>query len=318
MKDGQESGGRHGGPGSAGRRRTGHDATQVRLTHPDRVLYEGQGITKRDLAAYYTLAAGHILPHLAGRPLTVVRCPRGQSGTCFYQRHVNEALPSAVGAVELQEKEGRRRYIVVDDLDGLVGLVQVGALELHPWGSRKDRIERPDRMVFDLDPGPETDWDDVVGAAREVGGVLEDLGLRAFVKTSGGKGLHVVVPLVRRTGWDGVRVFARALAERIAAGDPERYVAAMAKERRRGRVFIDYLRNARSATSVAPYSTRARPGAPVSTPLEWDELDDGREAVSHDITSIPERLAGGRDPWEGFFDVRQSLTRKARRRLGLD
>lgn len=292
----------------------------VRITHPDRVLYPDQGLTKRDLAAYYADLAGRILPHVAGRPLSVVRCPRGRHRTCFYQKHRGGGFGAAVGGVEVEEKDGgRATYLMVRDAAGLVALVQHGALEIHPWGSRGDRLERPDRLIFDLDPGPGIGWPAVVAAAREVGRRLEELGLASFVRTTGGKGLHVVAPLARRASWERLKRFARAVAEAMVAGDPHRYTATAAKAERGGKIFVDWLRNARGATAVASYSARARPGAPVATPVGWDELATLAGAAAYTVANLRPRLAAlPEDPWAGFFTLRQSITRPMERTLGLD
>lgn len=290
----------------------------VRLTHPDRVMYPEQGVTKADVARYYERVADRILPHLTDRPLSLVRCPSGRQKECFYQKHLGDTRPEAVRTVLIQEKSAKRPYSVVDDLEGLVSLVQIGVLEIHPWGSRTDRLERPDRLIFDLDPGQGTGWNDVVRAARRLHELLDELGLESFVKVSGGKGLHVVVPLVRRSEWDDVRSFAKACADLMADEEPDRYVATMSKEKRKGRIFVDYLRNSRGATSVAAYSTRARFGAPVSLPVRWDEIGrlDGGDPWA--VGAVSRRLSAlRRDPWEGFFDIRQSITEKMRRAVGV-
>jgi bifunctional non-homologous end joining protein LigD len=289
----------------------------VRLTHPGRVLYRQGGITKGEVARYYVAVAERILPHLVGRPLAVVRCPRGEGEPCFYQQHRTGSLPAAVHGVEVEERQGRATHLVIHDLAGLVSLVQVGALEFHPWGCREDRPERPDRLIFDLDPSPEVGWEAVREAARQVAARLAAAGLESFLRTSGGKGLHVVVPLARHSGWEEVKACAYAVAAAMAAAEPERYLATAAKDERRGRIFIDWLRNARGATAVASYSTRARPGAPVATPLAWDELAGLESAAAYTVANLGQRLGGlARDPWEGFFDLRQRLTRAVRRRLG--
>ncbi|MDY6813549.1 MAG: non-homologous end-joining DNA ligase, partial [Pseudomonadota bacterium] len=290
----------------------------VRLTHPDRVLYPEQGLTKADLARFYVDIAEHVLPHLRERPLSLLRCPRGKARKCFFQKHMDETLPPGLGRVSVPEKNGRAEYVVVEDIAGLVGLVQLGVLELHPWGSRTDRLEQPDMMTFDLDPDPGLDFTDVIAAAREVRALLLELGLTSFVKTTGGKGLHVVVPLTRRASWDEVKTFARALAGRLNAAAPARYTDSIRKAQRQGRIFIDYLRNGRGATAVAAYTTRARTGAPVATPLRWDELGRLRSGAQYDVGNLRRRLAALReDPWEGFFRQRQSITQAARRAVGL-
>jgi len=288
----------------------------VRLTHPDRVVYPDQGATKRDLAVYYTSIAERILPHLAGRPLSLVRCPKGRAGECFYQKHVDEHFPDAVVRVEVAEKDGREVYGMVESVEGLVAMVQMGVLELHTWGARHDRIERPDRLVFDLDPEEGLGWERVVEAARDVRDRLSGLGLESFVKTTGGKGLHVVAPIERRTGWDDLKGFARGVAESMVRDAPGRYTDNMSKAKRQGKVFIDYLRNGRGATFIAAYSTRARPGATVSVPVRWDELARVRPD-GYDVGNLLRRLASLKtDPWAGFDDLRQSVTAKMRRAVG--
>jgi bifunctional non-homologous end joining protein LigD len=185
----------------------------------------------------------------------------------------------------------------------------MSALELHPWGSREDKLDVPDRMILDLDPGPGVSWNKVVAAAGEVRGVLDVLGLQSFVRTTGGKGLHVVVPLVRRASWDEVKEVSQAIADFFVRQDPSRYVATSSKARRNGKIYVDYLRNSRGATAIASYSTRARSGAPVATPLRWDELSPRLEPAKFNVLTVPDRLHSlKRDPWEGFFEVRQSAT----------
>lgn len=290
----------------------------VELTSPDRILYPDAAITKRDIATYYIRVGTLILPHVAGRPLTLVRCPRGADEDCFYQRNYTDTLPEPVEGIELTENDGEKAtYILIRDLAGLVALVQAGVLEIHPWGSRADKLENPDQVIFDLDPGPGAPWPAVIETAQLLKSRLEALGLRSFVKTSGGKGLHVVLPLVRRNTWEEVSSFAEALAKRIAAEQPDRYTATASKEERQGKIFIDWLRNNRSSTSVAPYSTRARPGAPVSAPLHWDELKDLRGANVYTVENLAQRLADlGGEVWEDFFDQRQSITQEMQREIG--
>jgi bifunctional non-homologous end joining protein LigD len=301
-----------------GKRTAAVEIEGVRLTSPDRVLFEGQGITKRDLVEYYRAVADRILPHLEGRPLTLVRCPRGRAQQCFVQRKAGAGVPEAVPRVEVGDGGSRATYLMVDSLPALLSLVQLGVLELHVWSARRDRLDRPDRMILDLDPGPGLSFAAVREAAHLLRGRLEELGLRSFVKTSGGKGLHLVVPLARRHPWEETRAFARALAEEAERGDPARFVAEAAKSERSGRVFVDYLRNAWSASAVAAYSTRAHPGAPVSTPLSWRELDGLERPQDLSVATVPGRLAALReDPWEGFAGLRQTITRRMRERVGL-
>jgi bifunctional non-homologous end joining protein LigD len=290
----------------------------TRLTSPSRVLYPGQGLTKLDLARYYEGMAEWMLPHLARRPLTLVRCPAGRQAECFYQKHMDASAPASIERVSLEERSGPKVYGAVRDLSGLVALVQMGALELHTWNSRSDRLERPDRFVIDLDPDPAVAWDAVVDAALHVRYVLDDLGLESFLKTTGGKGLHVVVPLVRRSGWDEVKAFSRAVATTLAGAAPDLYTTDLALRKRSGRILLDYLRNSRGATAVEAYSTRSREGAPVAAPIHWDELADGVRADTFNVRNMPGRVADlGQDPWSGMGSVRQSLTAEMKRRAGL-
>ncbi len=289
----------------------------IEITHPDRVLYPGTEITKIDLARFYERIAPWILPHVRLRPLSIVRCPAGQGGPCFFQKHEHGNFPDAVGSVTVKEKEGQGRYLTIDAKEGLVALVQMGALELHPWGSGNDRLEHPDQVIFDVDPAPDVGWDAVADAARTLHAFLAELGLESFLKTTGGKGLHVVVPLDRKQEWEEVKDFSHAISLRLVEADPKRYLAVASKAQRKGKIFVDWLRNARGATAVAAYSTRARPGAPVATPVAWSELDGSLRSDTYTVVNLEERLRKRRrDPWEEFFHVRQGLAR-ASRRLGV-
>ncbi len=281
----------------------------VRLTHAGRLVYRQPPISKRALAEFYAGIADWILPQLAGRPLTLVRCPEGQQADCFFQKHVGFWAPPSLRRVKIQEATKVGEYLVVDDLPGLLGLVQLGILEIHTWNSVADHLEQPDRVVFDLDPGPSVPWERVVAAARRVRGRLHELDLDSWVKTTGGKGLHVVVPLQRGPGWEETARFAEEVSRGIARAQPELYVAEMSKAKRQGKVFIDWLRNHRGATSVAAYSTRAKPGAPVSTPLAWEELETAPPADAFTVASLPKRLSSLKaDPWAGYTRARQRIT----------
>jgi bifunctional non-homologous end joining protein LigD len=278
----------------------------VRLTSPDKVLYPEQGITKRALADYYLAVADVMLPHVAERPITLVRCPTGREKKCFYQRHAGSGVPDELGQVEVQGFE-HGAYLYIRDAAGLVAMVQMGVLEVHPWGARIDRPERPDRVVFDLDPGEGLGFPDVVTAALDLRKILAAMGLQTFVKTTGGKGLHVVAPIERQHDWGSVKGFARAFAERLSAEQPTRFLSKISIEQRKGRIFIDYLRNDPTSTAVAPYSTRARPNAPVATPLAWDELTDSLDPKAFTLLSVPARLAGIGDPWRDMDALKQPL-----------
>lgn len=280
----------------------------IKLTHPDRVLYPGQGITKLELAHYYDQVADWMIPHLEGRPLTLVRCPAGLKKHCFYQRHVTESLHDPIRSIPVKEGRSTVSYVSVDSTPGLIALVQMGVLEIHTWGSRQDHLERPDRLTFDLDPDPTLPWNRVREAAEVLRGRLSGLGFGAFVKTTGGKGLHVVVPITPKADWESIKAFARKVAEDLADEAPELYIATMSKAKRKGKIFIDYLRNARTATAIAAYSTRAHAGAPVSVPLRWDELTTDVRGEHFNIRNVPERLARLRtDPWEGYEKARRPI-----------
>lgn len=286
----------------------------VPLSNPGRVLFPEMGLTKLGLARYYEAVAERILPHIVDRPLTLVRCPQGRAKQCFYQKHLREDAPAALGRVEIREESGDKEpYVYVRDLEGIVSLVQLGVLELHGWGSRADDVERPDRLIFDLDPDSGLEWSAVVAAAQELRERLDAAGLRSWVQTTGGKGVHVIAPIVRRRSWNDVKPFCRAIAESMVADSPERYVSKASKAARRGKVFIDWLRNGRGATAIVPYSSRAREGATVATPIDWRELPKVSPA-DFDVATVPRRLVRRKDPWSEFFAVRQSLTTRGSRR----
>lgn len=273
------------------------------LTSPERVVYPEAGITKGEVARYYLEMAPRILPHLAGRPLSLVRCPRGLAARCFYHRHYGKGFPPSVRGVTVQQKDGPREHLVIDDQNGLLALVQYGGLEMHPWGCRADHLDQPDRLVFDLDPAPDLAWSEVIGACLEIRDRLQGLGLTSFAKTTGGKGLHVVAPLQRGVSWQTVSSFSAELARSMMRDSPLRYLDDMARSKRSGKIYLDFERNWPGATSVAPYSTRARPGAPVSTPLAWSEVTPQLDPSSLTLRSVPPR----NDPWEGFWELRQTL-----------
>ncbi|QKT04279.1 DNA ligase D [Ectothiorhodospiraceae bacterium 2226] len=310
-------------PRSTGRPvRRGADQGQrvagVALSNPDKVLYPGQDLSKRDLAQYYQAVADWLLPHAKDRPLTLVRCPEGQRKDCFYQKNATAGVSKALARVAIPHKGKTLEYLALRDLAGLIGLVQLGVLEIHVWGSRCDRVEHPDRLVFDLDPDEGLAWQDVVAAAQRVRARLADLGLESFLRTTGGKGLHVVVPLVRRHDWAEAKAFSKALAEDLVRLQPDKYTAKLAKRARKGKLFIDYLRNGWGATAVTSYSTRAWPGAPVAVPLAWEELSAKLHPDAFNVHTVPARLAGlARDPWADMGALRQSITKKMKRELGM-
>ncbi len=273
----------------------------IKLTHPDRLYWPDEGVTKEGLADYYSEVWRHIAPFIVGRPLALLRCPSGITGEKFFQKHAWKGLNPNIVLVKDPKEPGEEPLISVNDLDGLLGLVQSAVLEIHPWGSTVVDWEHPDMIVMDLDPGEGVAWQAVIDAAHEVRQRLADAGLAAFVKTSGGKGLHVVSPLKPKADWPAVKAFTKGLADAMAADDPERFVSTITKSKRRGKILIDYLRNQRGATAVAAYSTRARSGAAVSAPLSWDELEPGVGPAYFTVDNMPTRLAALRaDPWDGF------------------
>lgn len=272
--------------------------SKVKLTHPDRIYWPEDGITKQGLADYYAEVWRFIAPFVVARPLALLRCPDGIASQCFFQKHSWRGMNKAI---RVKKDTDGEELLVIEDLDGLIALVQSGALEIHPWGAPLTDIERPDMLIFDLDPGEAVGWDGVVTGARDIRARLEAQGLPAFVKTSGGKGLHVVVPLQPKAGWEAAKGFAKALADSLAADDPDRYVAVATKARRKGRIFIDYLRNGRGATAVAAYCPRARAGAGVSMPVAWDEIDAIAGGAHFTLADAPSRLANlAADPWDDF------------------
>src|SRR4051812_4342033 len=296
-KSGANSGARSGKP-------TAVQVAGVALSHPDRVYWEDAGVTKQMLAEYYTQVWDWMQPHVTGRVLALVRCPDGADGQCFFQKHASAGIDSKHLN---QVPDDGDTSIAVNSVAGIVSLAQAGVLEIHVRGSSTDRLEDADRLVFDLDPGPGVEWKDVIAAAREVRQRLRDLKLESFVKTTGGKGLHVVLP-IKPEPWDDAKAFCRRVAEQMTADDPGRFTATIKKVARKNRIFIDYLRNSREATAIAPYSTRARPGATVSVPLTWEELGSQKIPNAFTVENLPKRLARlKRDPWEGIGKLKQAL-----------
>ena len=276
------------------------------ISHPDREVYPG--ITKLDIATYYDTVMDWFLPGVTGRPLSILRCPGGIEDTCFFQKHPMPGLKH-VGRVPLKESSGaRRNYLCATDADSIIELVQFGVIEFHPWGGLASSPDRADRIVFDLDPGDDVSWDRVIAAARLIRKLLGQLSLTSFVRTTGGKGMHVVVPLRPSVPWDEVETFSRAFATSLAQSYPDEFIAVSTKARRGGLIFFDYLRNSRGATSVASYSLRARASAPAAAPLRWEELGKISSGDAFDIHTLPARLKRlRRDPWEGFESLRQNL-----------
>lgn len=290
----------------------------AKLTHPDRVYWPDAGITKEGLAHYYAEVWRHMAPLVVARPLSLVRCPQGTAGQCFFQKHAWQGLSRSI-QVTPDPKDSDGALLSINDLGGLIGLVQAGVLEIHPWGASLSALEQPDLIVMDLDPGEAVSWPEVIAGAIELRERFTALGMASFIKTSGGKGLHVVAPLQPKAEWPTVKAFSKAMAQAMAADSPERFVATVTKAKRHGKILVDYLRNGRGATAVAPYSTRARPEAPVSMPLKWDELGPGLGAAYFTVANGPTRLTHLRaDPWADFrrAAVPLPIAKSSRKRAG--
>jgi len=276
----------------------------VKLTHPDRVYWDDVCVTKCDVAEYYAKVWKWMRPHVPGRVIAVVRCPEGASGQCFFQKHARAGIPTEF--LHLVPEKGDK-VISVDDLDGLIALVQGGALEIHIRGSTIDHLGSADRLVFDLDPGPGLKFSDVVAAARDVRARLKRIKLTSFVKTTGGKGLHVVVP-IKPAPWAVAKDFCHQVALSMEKDDPDRYLSTATKARRNNRIFVDYLRNSTEATAIAPYSTRARPGATVAVPVDWSELGSLKAANQYTVQNVMQRMSKLRkDPWATMGRTKQAL-----------
>ncbi len=280
----------------------------VKLTHPDKVFYPDPGTTKRQVADYYAIVAEWMLPHVAHRPLALVRCPGGVGSKCFFQRNWSSTLPAAIGKVDIGEGKKREDHVCIDDAAGLIAMAQIGALEIHTWNCRADDIEHPDQLIFDLDPAPDVAWTRVRKAVRDLRNTIDSLGLPAFLKTSGGKGLHLAIPIRANLEWDVAKGFTQTIAQSLAEKSPEMFIANMRKDLRTGKVYVDYNRNGRGATAVAPYSTRARPGAPLAMPISWEEFGKLKSANHFTVETAGRYLEKRKtDPWRDFERSRVDL-----------
>jgi bifunctional non-homologous end joining protein LigD len=280
------------------------------LTHPEKVLDAESGMTKQMLADYYWAVSEEMLLHVADRPLSLVRCPNGCGKPCFFQKHVTGTLPKGVGSVMVADKKtgAPEPYITLDSREALAGLAQMGVLEVHPWGSKNSDLEHPDRIVFDLDPDEALRWQAVTEAAFDVRERLKRLGLESFVKTTGGKGLHVVLPIEPDHDWNVIKSFTHKFVLEMEKAAPSRYLSKMTKAARAGKIYLDYLRNERGATSVAAYSPRARPGGAVSVPLAWSELKSEERPRFRVAGFAQWRDRLKKNPWKGLADLKQRLS----------
>lgn len=288
------------------------------ITHPGRVLYPGTDITKQQLAEYYLCVADHILPHVKNRPLSVVRCPEGTGKECFFQRHIARGQSPYLHDTGIAVKGRNEDYLMIKDIRGLITLIQWGVIELHPWGCLADKPELPDRMIFDLDPDPAVPFAQVIAGAKEIRERMNEFRLESFVKTTGGKGLHVVIPMTRIYGWAAIKAFAHAIADSMQHDNPKRYIAKSSKEGRKGKIFVDYLRNDLTSTAVTAFSARAREGAPVAMPITWEDLKASLQPKAFTIETAPLRLEKRKtDPWEDFFKIKQKISAKHLRVLNI-
>jgi bifunctional non-homologous end joining protein LigD len=279
----------------------------VRISHPDRLIYPDLGISKIQLARYFNDVADWIVPHVCARPLTLVHCPGGAAEPCNYLKHAKAWGPGALRRVKIQEKIKVGEYLVADSIEAVVSLAQMGIVEIHTWNSTADDIERPNRIVWDLDPGPSVSWSQIRKAATLVREVLTMLGLRSWVKTTGGQGLHVVAPLTPARDVSQCLEFSRAVSEALVRTDPRVYTTKFAKAGRERKILIDYLRNNRTNTSVAAFSPRAKPGAPVSMPVDWDDLDES--PARWNLITVAKRLKRVRvDPWRNYWTTNQAIS----------
>ncbi len=315
-KDLEDPGGEGGGDVPTPRRpKIDPSLRSVRMTNPDRVLYPEIDVTKADLALYYAQVAERMLPHVANRPLMLVRCPQGVGTPCFHQKHPTQGMSKQIKRVKIPESKGTFETMYIEDAGGIVQLVQNGALEIHTWGSRVDDVERPDQITFDLDPDEGLPWPRVVEAATEIKRRLDALELPSFLKTTGGKGLHIVIPIRPELEWDEIKALCKGFADSLVRAAPSKYLATISKAKRKGKILIDYLRNGRGATAACAYSTRARPTASVALPIDWNELTTELRPNQFTIQNVPERIAKMKDPWRDFGRHRPALTPAVQRAL---
>ena len=301
-----------------GRSAESHQTLPVALTHPNKILDEASGTTKQQLAEYYLAVAEHMLPHIADRPLSILRCPDGIGKQFFFQKHMTAGLPKGVHNVPIKNKKTGKveEFLTLNSAEGLLGLAQLAVLEIHPWGSKTDAVDKPDRIIFDLDPDEAIAWPALAGAAQELRSRLTELSLESYLKSTGGKGLHVVVPIQPEHEWSVIKQFAHAVVLKMEKDNPRLYTTNMSKAVRPNHIYLDYLRNDRESTAIAPFSTRARPGVPVAVTLDWKELRSSDRPRFHvsDFSAWQKRLR--HDPWEEMLQSKQRLTAEVLRSIG--
>lgn len=297
---------------------TDRDLAAIRLTNPDREIFEGSGVNKLDVAIYYARVGDWMLPDLMRRPVSIIRCPTGALKDCFYQRHAFPGLPPGIGTIPLSDEEGRGDYLFIEDARGFLSLTQFGAIEFHPWPCKVDDPEHPDRFVVDLDPDPAVGWPQILAAAEQLRARLQALGFEPFVRTTGGKGLHLVMALAPGCDWKTLRGFAEAFARSVAHDAPTVFTNSPTKPARKGRIYVDYLRNVRGSSAVASYSLRARPDFGVATPIDWSELRNLEGPQAFNRKTVLKRLARlASDPWDGLQSSATAISQKVRRDVGM-
>ena len=283
----------------------------IGISHGSRLIFPESDVTKLQLAEYYNAVADHILPYVEHRPLSVIRCPEGTGKECFFQRHVGFGKNADIHEVSVGVKGEDQRCMSIDDERGLISLVQWGVIEFHPWQCSDKKLNKPDQIIFDLDPDPAITWKELIAGAKIVRSKLQEIGFDPYLKTTGGKGLHLVVPLVPEHDFPTIKAFTRAVAETITKESPDKFIATMSKAARKGKIFIDYLRNDTTSTAIAPFSIRARIGAPVSVTLDWSELKPSLVPANFTIKTVPTRLKKLKaDPWKNFSRYRQKISSK--------
>jgi bifunctional non-homologous end joining protein LigD len=288
----------------------------ITITHPEKIFFPDAKVTKLQLAQYYAAVSSRMLPYIKNRPLNILRCPNGIQQQCFLQRHLSEKSPPALKKIKMRINQENFIGFTVENQAGLISLVQLGSVEIHCWGETYPRIGFPDQIVFDLDPPEKINWTALVNTAKLLRKVLADFKLKSFVKTTGGKGLHVVVPIKPIYSWEQIHAFSKALAETLVKMQPDKLIATATKSKRQNKIFIDYLRNSQVASAVAPYAVRARKGAPVAMPLAWAELSKISAANHFTVKNCAKQLAK-KDPWQDFFKLEQTLSVRILEKLSM-